>query len=1095
LKKTLALVLAFALVFSTMTVAFADDAAAISADAKICADLGMLVGDGNGVTAAYTATAPTRIQAAVMVLRLKGLEAEAKAFTGTDNFADANKAAWAAPIMAYLKAHPELGWAGDGTNFDPAGAITAQAYYKVMLETLGYKQNTATVVGDFTWEKVVEFAATKGLVKAAAATNFTVADLAVATVETLKANMKEGGKTLVANLVAAGKVDAAKATAAGIYTAAPVAPAVAVDEAQAVGNASVDVTFVDDVDASAANVANYKIEGLEIKSAALANTDRVRLETAAMTAGKLYTLTVGAKSVKFTAIAKVSGAPEISVTKSEDIEQVRIEFTKNIDQATGSNVANYSIAGVEIAKAVVDTDTHANRVTLTTVGLKNKTKYTVKVTNIKSVDGVNKKTDTDSFTSKFDTTPPKIAAVDGVVVETNQRIQVNFSEEVTKASAENLANYSIKVDEKDGDALEIVSVKWDSDDENNVLITTEAMDNHEDYVVSVNGIVDQRKAANTMTRPSTGDFKGIAEDEKAPTVVGTPVAKSSTKVLVTFGDSSRIDEATATNLANYDLEDLNVEEVSTVEDSLGTFRVLLTVEEMETGKHYDLTIDGIADEFGNTMDKEVTKSVSASQGSMASVAVKDSLAYAIDEKKVVVIFTDEVDETSAENIANYSIDGDIGAPTKAEYEADGYPANSVLLTTNDIVNGFENDTRHGDGYTLTVDGVMDLAGNDLFYEVDLDTIPTDNPNTAAYPKVRATKWDSDTPDIDDASAVDKNVVALTFDEEVKFGATTQLQLIAGHDVLTLDATGYSEDDTVVEFTYADTQGLADGVAYSVYHLIGNPIEDLIGNDADAITAADSEEYTFDGTDSDHDRLELDSYYQKDATQFEATMTGEVQFINGDGAGSVVDFVYKTDDPATLLVDESLILDHAVITTDLGKFDVKIKSTDNTKVRFWLEDDAATPTTLEILNEDTEYDFNFALFLADKSGFAVANDDEEEATTVLTGEYTDEDAPYINEVVAIDRNTIQITFNERIDESAIDWSGFDLRNYDLDENVTFTHGSSENGDDDGIIEITVNKAMEARYEYQLSIDTGAAVDFATNPNDDDTFYFDGSNLQH
>src|SRR5690606_463303 len=127
----------------------------------------------------------TRMQAAIMFLRLKGLEAEAKAFTGEANFADGN-IAWAegANILAYLKANPQLGWQGDGVNFNPDKTITAQEYYKVMLEALGYKQTTTTpveVIGDFAWADVMTFAASKGLTKVADVTNFTVNDLAVAT--------------------------------------------------------------------------------------------------------------------------------------------------------------------------------------------------------------------------------------------------------------------------------------------------------------------------------------------------------------------------------------------------------------------------------------------------------------------------------------------------------------------------------------------------------------------------------------------------------------------------------------------------------------------------------------------------------------------------------------------------------------------------------------------------------------------------------------------------------------------------------------------------------------------------------------------------
>lgn len=97
-------------------------------------------------------------------LRLRGLKAEALAYTGTESFADADTIGWGQPVMAYLKAHTELGWIGYGTNFGPNGEMTAKDYYKVILKVLGYKQNTATVVGGFTYEGVMKFAASKGLI-------------------------------------------------------------------------------------------------------------------------------------------------------------------------------------------------------------------------------------------------------------------------------------------------------------------------------------------------------------------------------------------------------------------------------------------------------------------------------------------------------------------------------------------------------------------------------------------------------------------------------------------------------------------------------------------------------------------------------------------------------------------------------------------------------------------------------------------------------------------------------------------------------------------------------------------------------------------
>ncbi|CAG7644106.1 hypothetical protein ACFQI7_09225 [Paenibacillus allorhizosphaerae] len=179
---------------------------------EIAAKLGMLTGDGNGVTPEYLAKTPTRIQAAVMYLRLKGLEVEAAKFTDEDNFSDASSASWAIPILAYVKAHPELGMEGVGDNrFDPNTVISAQAYYKMMLEALGYKYGT-----DFSWEQTFDFAASIGLGKAASEVDFTMSELATATLEALMTKVKGSDKTLAQMLVEQKAISADVAKSIGL---------------------------------------------------------------------------------------------------------------------------------------------------------------------------------------------------------------------------------------------------------------------------------------------------------------------------------------------------------------------------------------------------------------------------------------------------------------------------------------------------------------------------------------------------------------------------------------------------------------------------------------------------------------------------------------------------------------------------------------------------------------------------------------------------------------------------------------------------------------------------------------------------------------
>jgi len=172
------------------------NSAFLGTDLHILERMGMLIGEGDGITEEYIKKVPTRVQAAIMILRLNGLDAEAAAFTGTDNFTDASQESWAMPYLAYLKAHPELGLIGTGDNmFEPTANIDAQAYAKILLTALGYEYNA-----DFTWDETIAFAKEKGITVAESA-EFTVNDLAVMTESIMDLKCKDGSSYFT-NLIA-----------------------------------------------------------------------------------------------------------------------------------------------------------------------------------------------------------------------------------------------------------------------------------------------------------------------------------------------------------------------------------------------------------------------------------------------------------------------------------------------------------------------------------------------------------------------------------------------------------------------------------------------------------------------------------------------------------------------------------------------------------------------------------------------------------------------------------------------------------------------------------------------------------------------------
>lgn len=194
----------------------------IGTDVEIAKNLGIVMGDGNGVTAEYLAKDTQRIQAAIMLLRLIGKEDQAKAFTGTDNFKDAGKVSWseAKNILAYLKAHPEYGFAGySNGNFGVEDKILPQQFYKVLLTVMGFETGK-----DFKYADTLKFAESKGLTKVATLGELTNNDMAVATVEALKAKVNGSDKTVADVLVSTG-ADRTKFEALGLVQPPPPPPA------------------------------------------------------------------------------------------------------------------------------------------------------------------------------------------------------------------------------------------------------------------------------------------------------------------------------------------------------------------------------------------------------------------------------------------------------------------------------------------------------------------------------------------------------------------------------------------------------------------------------------------------------------------------------------------------------------------------------------------------------------------------------------------------------------------------------------------------------------------------------------------------------
>ncbi len=123
-----------------------------------CADKLNQLGLFQGTTEGYALDrAPTRAEAAVMLVRMLGKEEEAKALSYTAPFTDLQ--GWEKPYVQYLYDNG-LASGTTATSFSPQKECSAQMYATFLLRALGYSDAD----GDFTYADAIEYARKLGLV-------------------------------------------------------------------------------------------------------------------------------------------------------------------------------------------------------------------------------------------------------------------------------------------------------------------------------------------------------------------------------------------------------------------------------------------------------------------------------------------------------------------------------------------------------------------------------------------------------------------------------------------------------------------------------------------------------------------------------------------------------------------------------------------------------------------------------------------------------------------------------------------------------------------------------------------------------------------
>ena len=149
--------------------------------------------------------APTRSEAAIMLVRLYGAEETAKEAydAGTLRCPFTDVSTFSAPYVAWLY---ENGIANgtSATTFGSSQPCSAKMYCAFLLRALGYEDGT-----DFAYADTLTFAQSKGIYDSLLFSgDFLRDDLAALTYQALAADTKDGSTYLLASLIADGAVDA-----------------------------------------------------------------------------------------------------------------------------------------------------------------------------------------------------------------------------------------------------------------------------------------------------------------------------------------------------------------------------------------------------------------------------------------------------------------------------------------------------------------------------------------------------------------------------------------------------------------------------------------------------------------------------------------------------------------------------------------------------------------------------------------------------------------------------------------------------------------------------------------------------------------------
>ena len=475
--------------------------------------------------------------------------------------------------------------------------------------------------------------------------------------------------------------------------------------AEAVSSNLVVLSFSEALDSYAAQQKeNYSISnGIAVLSAVLdKDRQRVRLTTSEHEAGASYTVSVtGVTDIALPPNSVADGTgftytygggvqdetpPTITAAEPVSATQLNVYFSEPLDPAVANNKDNYSLNnGVEIQSASLDAN--GNMVQLTTSAHQYGLVYILRVNNVKDVAG-NTILANNSYSYTFepvDQVGPTLTLVSAVDAT---HLDVMYSEEVERTSAEDLSNYSIS------DGIEVLSARLAGSGR---VVNLETGTHEPDhlYYLAVSGVHDVSPQANEIEPNSNYAYTYEPEDQVGPTIRTVRIVDAA-HIEVVFNET--IEETSAEEVGHYSLD--NEMTIISAELQGNGNTVALHTSDHRNGQMYVLTINGVRDNSpaGNEITPNSTYTYVYGNGS-TNIGPTIVEVKALSSTELLVEFSNNLDKVSAESISHYFLNNNVTVQSARLEDSN----KNVRLTT----------TEHewGKIYILRISNVKDTIGN------------------------------------------------------------------------------------------------------------------------------------------------------------------------------------------------------------------------------------------------------------------------------------------------------------------------------------------------------------------------------------------------